>query len=189
MHILFLVFVLTAFSFAQPLSLGTPNEEKVHSPWLNIGLGVGILSPTTEGYKKQGKAFVNPSLLLGIQFAEQTAATFELDWTRPNGGWGFWFGVEQQFMETMIAPFGEFQLGARYPGKYKRTDVNSFGDVFGAAIGVNGGLIFFRESPFRLRLKGGYECVFNSKTDMSWNAGIGVLFAFSKPGLEAIKVK
>jgi hypothetical protein len=185
MRIFFFLIVLTTFSFAEVLSLGKPNEAKEHSPWLNMGIGVGILSPATDSYKEQGRAFVNPSFLLGIQFAEQTAATFEFDFTKPNGGWGFWFGVEHQFMETMITPFAEIQIGAKYPGKHKRN--MDFGDVFGAAAGANAGVIFFRESPFRLRLKCGYENIFNKKSDMAWKSGIAVLFAFGEPGVKTIK--
>jgi hypothetical protein len=186
MRILFLFLVLASFSFAEVLTLGKPNEVKEHSPWLNMGIGIGVLSPTTGGYKNQGSAFVNPSLLLGIQFAEFTAATFEFDFTKPNGGWGFWFGVEQQFMETDITPFAEIQIGAKYPGKHKRVGME-FGDVFGAAVGTNAGIIFFRESAFRLRLKGGYEGIFNKNNDMAWKAGIAVLLAFGEPGLKTIK--
>jgi len=188
MRYVILFLVLTSLSFAQPLSLGKPNEEKVHSPWLNFGAGIGVLSPVTNSYKEQGGAFVNPSILLGIQFADLTSATFDFNWTAPNGGWGLLFGIEQQFIQREITPFVEAQAGIRYPGKHKRSEDKSFGDVFGAATGVNGGVIFFRESQFRLRLKAGYECVFNKHTDMSWNSGIGVLFAFGQPGLQTIKV-
>ncbi|MDR0516872.1 MAG: hypothetical protein LBH25_07500 [Fibromonadaceae bacterium] len=184
--VLFLVFV--SFSFAQPLSLGKPNEEKKHSPWLNIGLGIGVLSPTTSGYKKQGKAFVDPSILASIQFASLSAVTFEFDRTIPDGGWGGWFGFEQQFMQADITPFAEAQVGARYTGKSKRSDASSFGDAFGAAASINGGVVFFRESSFRIRLKGGYECVFNENNDMSWGMEVGVLFAIGRPGLQTIKV-
>jgi hypothetical protein len=165
--------------------LSKPNEEKVHSSWLNTGFRIGVLSPTTAGYKEQGKAFFNPSFLLGIQFAELTAATLEFDLTTPNGGWGAWFGIEQQFMKTDITPFAEVQVGARYPGKHKR-DL-AFGDVFGVGTSLNAGLIFFRESQFRLRLKGGYEFIFNDKTDQSWGAELAALFAFGRAGLPVIK--
>ncbi|MDR3002271.1 MAG: hypothetical protein LBU89_13545 [Fibromonadaceae bacterium] len=188
MRYILLFLVLASFSFAEPLSLGKPNEEKEHSPWINVGFGIGILSPTTDGYKEQGKAFANPSLLFSIQFAELTATTLELDLTKPDGGWGVWFGVEQQFIERQVTPFAELQVGARYPGKHKRSDMNSFGDAFGVATSVNGGVIFFRESQFRIRLKGGYEGIFNQSTDMSWNAEIGVLFALGRAGLKTIKV-
>jgi len=188
MRYVILFLVLASFSLAQPLSLGKPNEEKEHLPWLNFGVGIGVLSPVTDSYKKQGGAFVNPSFLLGIQFADLTAATFDFNWTAPSGGWGFLFGIEQQFIQRQITPFAEAQAGIRYPGKHKRSVDKSFGDVFGPAVGVNGGVIFFRESQFRLRLKGGYECVFNKHTDMSWSSGISVLFAFGQPGLQTIKV-
>jgi hypothetical protein len=188
MRYIILLLAFASFSFAQPLSLGKPNEEKEHSPWLNIGFGLGVLSPTTSGYKEQGKAFANPSILLNIQFATLSAVTFEFDWTTPRGGWGGWFGFEQQFIQSDITPFFEFQVGARYPGKHKRSDVDSFGDVFGLATSGNAGVIFFRESPFRIRLKGGYEGIFNQKNDMSWNAEIGVLFAVGRPAVETIKV-
>ncbi|MDR2580394.1 MAG: hypothetical protein LBC85_05310 [Fibromonadaceae bacterium] len=181
-----LFLVLASLSFAQPLSLGKPNEEKVHSSWLNMGFGIGVLSPTTTGYKEQGKAFFNPSILLGIQFAELTATTFEFDITAPNGGWGIWFGIEQQIMKTEVTPFVEAQVGARYPGKGKRG--LEFGDVFGMGTSLNGGLIFFRESQFRIRLKGGYEFIFNDNTDQSWGTEIAVLFAFGRAGLPVIKV-
>jgi hypothetical protein len=187
MQYIVLLFALVSFSFAQPLSLGKPNEEKVHSSWLNMGFGVGILGPvSSQSYKMQSEAFVNPSFLLGIQFAELSALTFEFDFTAPNGGIGGWVGYEQQFMKTQITPFAELQVGARNPGRDKRD--YSFGDVFGPAVSTNGGVIFFRESQFRIRLKGGYEWIFNKDTDMSWNAEIGVLFAFGKAGLETIKV-
>jgi len=188
MRYVILFLVLASLSFAQPLSLGKPNEEKEHSPWLNFGVGLGVLSPFTDSYKEQGGAFVNPSILLGIQFAELTAATFDFNLTAPKGGWGLLFGIEQQFIPREITPFAEAQFGIRYPGKHRRSVDNSFGDVFGPAAGVNLGVIFFRESQFRLRLKGGYECIFNKHTDMSWSSGIGVLFAFGQPGLQAIKV-
>jgi len=184
MRYIFLTLVLASFSFAQPLSLGKPNEEKVHSPWLNIGIGMGILSPASSPkYEKQASAFVNPSFLVGIQFAELTALTFEFDFTAPHGGVGGWVGLEQQFMETEITPFAEFQAGARYPGSHKRS-----GSVFGPAGSLNGGFIFFRESPFRVRLKCGYEMILNDDYDMSWNAEVGFLFAFGRPGLQEIRV-
>ncbi|GHV11923.1 hypothetical protein AGMMS49938_03500 [Fibrobacterales bacterium] len=180
-----LILALATISFAQPLSLGKPNEEKVHSSWLNLGFGIGVLTPASSpSYKEQGRAFVNPSLLLGIQFAKLTAATFEFDFTAPKGGVGGWFGIEQQLMTTDITPFVEAQVGARNPGRDKRD--YSFGDAFGAAASLNGGVIFFRESQFRLRLKGGYEWIFNKDTDMSWNAEIGILFAVGRAGVETI---
>jgi hypothetical protein len=187
MRYIILLLVFAAFSFAQPLSLGKPNEEKEHSPWLNMGFGIGMLSPVnSQGYKQQGKAFVNPSLMFGIQFAELSAITFEFDMTVPKGGVGGWFGFEQQFIERQITPFAEAQIGARNPGRDKR-DL-SFGDAFGFAASLNGGIIFFRESQFRIRLKGGYEWIFNKDTDMSWNLETGILFALGKAGLKTIKV-
>jgi len=177
-----------SFSLAQPLSLGKPNEEKVHSPWLNLGIGFGILSPVTTSYKKQGEAFFSPSFLAGIQFAELTAVTLELDVTAPSGGLGGWVGLEQQVIKTDITPFVELQIGARHPGYDKRGDDFKFGDVFGVATSLNGGFIFFREKPFRIRLKGGYEMIFNKQNDMSWNAEVNFFFALGKPGLETIKV-
>jgi hypothetical protein len=182
--ILFLV--LTSFSFAQPLSLGKPNEEKEHSPWLNIGFGVGILSPAfSPQYKKQSEAFVNPSFLASIQFAKLSALTFEFDFTAPNGGIGAWFGYEQQFIQMDISPFAEAQIGARHPGGSKRSPGHK--GVFGPAYSLNGGVLFFRESQFRIRLKGGYEMLFNKDYDQSWNGEVGVLFAFGRAGLETIK--
>jgi hypothetical protein len=187
MHYIILLLVFVSLSFAQPLSLGKSNEEKVHSSWLNMGFGVGILSPVSSpSYKKQSPAFVNPSLLLGIQFAELSALTFEFDFTAPSGGIGGWVGFEQQFMKTQISPFAEVQIGARNPGRDKRN--YSFGDAFGPAASLNGGVIFFRESQFRVRLKGGYEWIFNKDIDMSWNAEVGALFALGRAGLETIKV-
>jgi len=186
MRYIFLFLVLVSFSFAQPLSLGKPNEEKEHSTWINMGFGIGALSPVTSSYKKQSKAFVNPSVLFNIQFAELSAITLELDFTVPNGGVGGWFGFEQQFMQRDITPFVEAQLGARNPGRDKRD--YSFGDVFGPAVSFNGGFIFFRESQFRIRLKGGYEGIFNKEIDMSWNAEVGVLFALGRAGIQTIKV-
>jgi hypothetical protein len=187
-YIIFLL-AFASFSFAQPLSLGKPNEEKEHSSWLNLGFGVGMLSPVSSpSYKEQGKAFFNPSFLVGIQFAELTAVTLEFDIAVPDGGFGGWFGLEQQFLKTDVTPFVEAQVGARHPGYDKREGDLKFGDVFGAAASLNGGLIFFRENPFRIRLKGGYEMVFNDYYDMSWNAEVNFFFAIGKPGLETIKV-
>jgi len=178
MHYIILFLALASFSFAQPLTLGKPsNEETQHSSWLNVGLGIGILNPTTDKFKEQNKAFVNPALLVGIQFAELSALTLEFDFTAPRGGAGFWFGFEQQFIQKEITPFVEAQLGARDPGK---SDV-------GLAASLNGGVIFFRESQFRVRLKSGYECVFNKDNDMSWNVEGGVLFALGKAGLKTIR--
>ncbi|MCL2206806.1 MAG: hypothetical protein FWB90_01775 [Fibromonadales bacterium] len=190
MRYIILLLVFASFSFADEplrLSLGKPNEERVHSSWLNMGFGIGVLMPVSSpSYKVQSSAFVNPSLLLGIQFAELSALTFEFDFTAPNGGIGGWVGFEQQLMQTQITPFVEAQIGARNPGRDER-DYN-FGDAFGAAVSANGGFIFFRESQVRIRLKCGYEWIFNKDTDMSWNAEVGVLFAFGRAGLEAIKV-
>jgi hypothetical protein len=187
MRYILLFLALASFSFAQPLSLGKPNEEKEHSPWFNMGFGLGILSPvSSSSYKKQSTAFVNPSLLFGIQFAELSAVTFEFDLTAPDGGVGGWIGFEQQFMQKDITPFVEAQIGARNPGREKRD--YSFGEAFGFAYSLNGGIIFFRESQFRIRLKGGYEMIVNESYDQSWNAEVGVLFAFGKAGLETIKV-
>lgn len=173
--------ILAAFSFAQPLSLGKPNEEKVHSSWVNVGFGIGVLSPASSPeYEDVAKAFVNPSLLVGVQFARLTALTFEFDFTAPKGGTSGWVGIEQQFMTTEISPFAELQLGARYPGKRE-------GSTFGPAGSLNGGVIFFTENSFRVRLKGGYEMILNDDYDMSWNAEVGVLFAFGRAGVETIK--
>jgi len=164
--------VLASFSFAEPLSLG---------------LGLGILNPVSSpSYKEQSKAFVNPSILLGIQFAEFSALTFEFDFTAPNGGVGGWVGLEQQFIERQITPFAEAQVGARNPGREKRG--YNFNETFGFAYSLNGGVIFFRESQFRIRLKGGYEMIVNNDYDQSWNAEVGVLFAIGKAGLETINV-
>jgi len=179
MRNIILFLALASFSFAQPLTLGKPtNEETQHSSWLNVGPGIGILSPTTSSFKKQSKAFVNSAILVGIQFEELSALTLEFDYTAPRGGVGFWFGFEQQFIKREITPFAEVQLGARDPGE--KSDV-------GPAGSLNAGVIFFRESQFRVRLKGGYECVFNKDKDMSWNAAGAVLFAFGKAGLKTIK--
>ena len=187
MHYIFLILAFATFSFAQPLSLGKPNEEKEHSPWINMGFGIGVLSPAgSPSYKIQSKAFVNPSVLFSIQFAELSALTFEFDFTAPNGGIGGWFGFEQQFMQRDITPFAEVQVGARNPGREERG--YKFGDAFGPATSLNAGFIFFRESQFRVRLKGGYEWIFNKDTDMSWNAEVGVLFALGRAGMQTIKV-
>ncbi len=187
MRFTLLILALASFSFAQPLSLGKPNEEKEHSPWLNIGLGVGILSPVSSPqYEKQSKAFVNPSFLASIQFAKLSALTFEFDFTTPNGGIGGWFGYEQQFLQTDISPFAEVQIGARHPGNSERDDGHQ--GVFGPAYSLNGGVVFFRESQFRIRLKGGYEMIFNKDYDQSWNAEVGVLFALGRAGVETIKI-
>ncbi|MCL1957178.1 MAG: hypothetical protein FWF63_07635 [Fibromonadales bacterium] len=168
MRYIILFLVLASFSFAQPLTLGKPNnEETVHSPWLNVGFGIGILSPSK----------INPAFLVGIQFAELSALTFEIDFTAPKGGAGLWFGFEQQFIQRQITPFAEVQLGGRDPGK---------NDV-GVAGSLNGGIIFFRESQFRIRLKGGYECIFNENKDMSWTVEGGVLFAIGRAGLKTIR--
>jgi len=172
-----LFLALASLSFAQPLTLGKPsNEETAHSPWLNLGLGIGILNPTTDKYKKQNDAFVNPAFLVGIQFAELSALTFEIDFTAPKGGVGAWFGFEQQFIQREITPFVEAQIGARDPGT-----------KLGMAGSLNAGVIFFRESQFRVRFKGGYECVFNGNTDMSWNLEGGVLFAIGRAGVQTLK--
>jgi hypothetical protein len=177
MRYVFFLFALVSFSFAQPLSLGKPNEEKVHSPWLNIGVGIGVLGPVSSQYKELRKLFVNPSLLASFQFLELSALTFEFDITAPPGGAGGWVGFEQQFIKSDITPFAELQVGARYPGS-----------SFGPAGSLNGGFIFFRESQFRIRLKGGYEIILNNDTDMSWNAEVGFLFAFGRAGIQTIKV-
>jgi len=187
MRYIILLLVFASFSLAQPLSLGKPNEEKKHSPWLNLGIGLGALGPVSSpSYKKQGEKFFNPSLLAGIQFLELTAVTLEFDITVPDGGFGGWVGLEQQFLESSITPFAEVQVGAKNPG-YDKRDLK-FGDVFGVATSLNGGLIFFREEFFRLRLKGGYEMIFNKHYDMSWKAAADFFFALGRPGLETIKV-
>jgi len=179
MHYIFLILALAAVSFAQPLTLGKPNnEEAVHSSWLNMGFGIGILSPTTSEFKEQGKAFANPAFLVGIQFAELSAFTIEVDLTAPKGGAGVWFGFEQQVLQREITPFFEAQIGARDPGD--KLDL-------GPAVSLNGGLIFFRESQFRVRLKGGYECIFNGTNDMAWTMEGGVLFAIGRAGVQTIR--
>jgi hypothetical protein len=177
MHYIILFLALASFSFAQPLTLGKPSkEETMHSSWLNMGLGIGVLSPTTSSFKEQGKAFVNPAFLVGIQFTELSALTIEFDFTAPKGGAGFWFGIEQQFIQRQITPFVEAQIGARDPG-----------DFLGVAGSLNGGVIFFRESQFRVRLKGGYECIFNKNNYMAWNMEGGVLFAIGRANLQTIR--
>jgi hypothetical protein len=187
MRYIILLLVFVSFSLAQPLSLGKPNEEKEHSSWLNLGIGLGALGPMNTSYKQQGKKFFNPSLLASIQFAELTAVTLEFDMTMSDGGLGGWVGLEQQILKTDVTPFVEIQVGARDPGHDKR-DSLKFGDVFGVATSLNTGVIFFRESSFRLRLKGGYERIFNEVPDMSWNLEINLFFALGKPGLKTIKV-
>jgi len=179
MHYIFLILALVTVSFAQPLTLGKPsNEEATHSSWLNVGLGIGLLSPTTSEFKEQGKAFANPSFLVGIQFAELSALTLEFDITTPKGGTGIWFGLEQQVLQREITPFFEAQIGARNPSKHLD---------LGPAVSLNGGLIFFRESQFRIRLKGGYECIFNGSNDMAWTMEGGVLFAIGRAGVQTIR--
>ncbi|MCL1967347.1 MAG: hypothetical protein FWF67_05645 [Fibromonadales bacterium] len=187
MRYIILLLVLTSFSLAQPLSLGKPNEEKQHSSWLNLGFGFGALGSLNTSYKEQGKAFFNPSLLASIQFAELTAVTLEFDMTAPDGGLGGWVGLEQQVLKTDVTPFVEVQAGARHPG-YDKREGHKFGDVFGFAGSLNGGFIFFRESSFRLRVKGGYEMIVNDCKDKSWNAEVNFFFAMGRPGLETIKV-
>jgi len=188
MHYIILLLALASFSFAQPLTLGKPhNEETVHSSWVNMGFGIGILGPITEEFKKQNRAFVNPSFLMGIQFAELSALTLEFDFTAPNGGIGGWVGFEQQFIQRQITPFVEAQIGARHPGKNKRGGDYSSMDVFGPAGSLNGGVIFFRESQFRIRLKCGYEYIINKDDDMSWNMEVGILFAIGRAGLQTIR--
>jgi len=178
MRYIILLLAIVSFSFAQPLSLGKPNnEEAAHSSWLNMGFGIGVLSPTSSEFKKQSKAFVNPAFLIGIQFAELSALTFEVDFIAPKGGTGVWFGFEQQFLQREITPFAEAQIGARSPGE----------SDLGMAGSLNAGVIFFRESQFRIRLKGGYEYIFNKSKDMAWNAEGGVLFAIGRAGLKTIK--
>jgi len=179
MRNIILLLALASFSFAQPLTLGTPNkEEAVHSTWVNMGWGIGILGPTTTKFKEQSNAFVNPSFLLGIQFAELSALTLELDFTVPRGGAGAWFGFEQQFIQREITPFVEAQIGARSPSE--ESDVGLGGSL-------NAGVIFFRERQFRVRLKGGYECIFNKTKDKAWNAEGAVLFAIGRAGLKTIR--
>jgi len=178
MRCIILFLALVSFSFAQPLTLGSPNnEEAVHSSWLNMGFGIGILNPTSSKFKEQSKTFVNPAFLVGIQFMELSALTIEVDFTVPKGGTGVWFGFEQQFIQRQITPFVEVQIGARNPGK---SDI-------GVASSLNGGVIFFRESQFRIRLKGGYECIFNENNDMAWNVEGGILFTFGRAGLKTIR--
>ena len=152
-----------------------------------MGLGLGVLSPVSSPqYKKQGTVFVNPSILASLQFAELSALTFEFDFTAAHGGVGGWFGFEQQILKTDVVPFVEAQIGARHPGSDKRDPGRR--EVFGPAGSLNGGVVFFRESKFRVRLKGGYEMIFNKDYDQSWNAEVGFLFAMSRPGVQAIKV-
>jgi len=178
MHYIILLLALASFSFAQPLTLGKPsNEETVHSSWVNVGLGIGVLNPTTSDFKEQRKTFVNPAFLIGIQFAELSALTIEFDFTAPDGGAGGWVGFEQQFIQRQITPFVEAQIGARDPGKSN----------IGPAASLNGGIIFFRDSQFRVRLKGGYEFIFNDDADKSWNMEVGFLFAIGKAGLQTIR--
>lgn len=168
MRYILLLLALTSFSFA---------ETVVHSPWLNVGFGMGIFSPTDKDYRNQRKVFTNPSALVGIQFTELSALTFEFDFTAPRGGIGGWVGIEQQFMKAPITPFAELQFGARNPGE---------GNEFGPAGSLNGGLIFFRKSQFRIRLKAGYEMILNGDYNQAWNAEAGLLFAFGRAGLKAI---
>jgi len=179
MRNIILLLALASFSFAQPLSLGTPNkEEAVHSSWLNMGFGLGVLGPTSSELKEQGSALVNPSFLMGVQFAELSALTLELDFTVPRGGAGAWFGFEQQIIKSEITPFVEAQIGAR-----------SFSGESNVGLGgsLNAGVIFFRESQFRVRLKGGYEYVLNKSKDQAWSAEGAVLFAIGRAGLKTIR--
>ena len=74
----------------------------------------------------------------------------------------------------------------RYIGNPHENRDISFGNAIGPATEINAGLVFFPEGRFRVRLKGGYEWVFNRDTDQSWNAEVGLLFALGKPGLREL---
>lgn len=178
--------VLATISMAQPLSLERPNEKTVHSPWFNLGVGVGMLAPTTDAYKDQSSAFMRLALLGDIQFWPMTSMTFDLNYTVPHHGGGLLVGIEQQLLPLVVTPFAGAAVGFRYVGNPHEDRDISFGESIGPATELNAGVLFFRKGPFRVRLKGGYEWDFNADQDQSWNAEVGLLFALGRPGLREL---
>jgi hypothetical protein len=171
---------------AQPLQLERPVEKTKHSPWLNLGFGVGTLVPVSDEFSEQNDAFLRLALLGNIQFWPMTSMTFDLNYTAPHNGMGLLVGMEQQLLPLVVTPFVGGAAGFRYIGNPHENRDISFGNAIGPATEVNGGLLFFRTGQFRVRLKGGYEWVFNQDTDQSWNAEVGLLFSFGKPGLREL---
>lgn len=182
----FIVALALAFTQAQPLTLEKPHEKTKHGPWLNVGVGVGLLAPTTDAYQDQSQAFFRFALLGNIQFWPLTSMTFDLNYTAPHHGGGLLVGLEQQILPLVVTPFAGAAVGFRYVGNpHEHRDI-SFDESIGPATEVNGGLLFFRNGPFRIRLKGGYEWTFNTHQDQSWNAEIGLLFAIGRPALREL---
>jgi len=171
---------------AQPLKLERPEEKTRHSPWFNLGVGVGMQAPTSDAYKDQSEAFLRLALLGNIQFWPMTSMTFDLNYTAPHNGAGLLVGLEQQVLPMVVTPFVGGAVGFRYVGRPHEDRDLSFGESIGPATEVSAGLLFFRKGPFRVRLKGGYEWAFNADKDQSWNAEAGLLFAIGRTGLREL---
>ena len=100
---------------AQPLTLERPVEKTKHSPWVNLGVGVGVLAPTSDEYQDQSPAFLRLALLGDVQFWPMTSMTFDLNYTAPQNGLGLLVGlvdtmgraympqITRQFFERSVA--------------------------------------------------------------------------------------
>ena len=174
-------------ALAQPLTLERPGEKTKHSPWVNLGMGVGVLAPTSDEYQDQSPAFLRLALLGDVQFWPMTSMTFDFNYTAPHNGLGLLVGLEQQLLPLVVCPFVGGAVGFRYVGNPEDDDRNlDFADAIGPSTELNAGLLFFRESPFRVRIKGGYEWTFDKDLDQSWHSEIALLFALGRPGLREL---
>jgi hypothetical protein len=179
------VLVLT-LALALPI-LGFADEGRpVFSPWASFGLELGVVDPVNNTWKDETSAFFQGSFVSNMQILPLISVVGEIGYSAPGNGFNAALGIQQQLLPLPITPFIDGMAGLRIVPDGDHTP--KFGDRFGPSLGLDGGILFFRESSFQLRIKGGYEWTFNTEMDHGWKAAMAILFSDTRPGLKAIDV-
>ncbi len=158
----------------------------VYDPWSSFGLGAGFMKPGSSSWEAESDMIFQAHFLANFQLLSMTSVVADIGYAAPGNGFDAHVGFQQQIIPLSITPFIGGLAGFSCVTEDDR-DL-SFGKRMGPALEANGGVLFFRESSFQIRVKGGYEWVFNKNTDHGWKMEIGILFANSRPGLKAIDV-
>ena len=158
----------------------------VYSPWASFGLEVGALRPVNDSWNNETSAIFQGEFLANFQILPMMSVIGQAGYSAPGNGFDAQLGIQQQLLPFDITPFVDGLAGIRAVPDDDHTP--SFGDRFGPTVSVDGGILFFRESWFQFRVRGGYQWTFDNDTDHGWQVGVGILFANSRPGLKAIDV-
>ncbi|MDR1760437.1 MAG: hypothetical protein LBR60_07925 [Fibrobacter sp.] len=161
-------------------------ETPVYDPWSSFGLGIGFMKPTSNSWEAESDMIFQAHFLANFQILSMTSVVADVGYAAPGNGFDAHVGFQQQIIPLSITPFIGGLAGINCVTEDNR-DL-SFGKRIGPSLEANGGVLFFRESFFQIRAKGGYEWIFNKHKDQGWKVEIGVLFANSRPGLKAIDV-